>query len=88
MYTKRSLQESSKQHSLHRTARITLTKTMLNQKHPTQRNTYCAVSFMLNSKRGENQAIVFTVSMWLSLRKEEGAVLGACTGSLWIPAVF
>lgn len=52
MYTKRSLQESSKQHSLHRTARITLTKTMLNQKHPTQRNTYCALSFMLNSKNG------------------------------------
>lgn len=61
---------------------------MLNQKHLTQRNTYCAVSFIVYSKKRENQTIVLAAGMQLSLREEEGEVLGQCTGSFWILAIF
>ena len=65
---------------LHTTTRITLTNRMLNQKHQAQRNPYCVVFFIESSKKGENQTIVLAVSKWLSLRKEEGELLGMRTG--------
>lgn len=68
---------------LHRTALITPYKDNAEPKTPnTKEHLLCCLFYAKFKKTGEPNYKVFTASMWLSLRKEEGAVRGR-TGSLW-----